>query len=107
MSTIIKLDNLKYSLEVPFFTKKIKLENETYKVGDLVEYDYTAGKGKKITTAEKLYGVVAEEVTVDGSKVTHGIVYISGVFNKKAIIKGSQDLEKLEQYSRPLNIMFK
>lgn len=107
MSVTVKPNNLKHDLDVPFFTKKIKLANDTYKVGDLIEFDYSSKEGKKLTTSDNFYGIMSEEVVVDGSKVTHGIVYISGNFNKKAIIKGSQDLEKLEQYSRPLNIMFK
>ncbi|MBR8701452.1 MULTISPECIES: hypothetical protein [unclassified Fusobacterium] len=102
----IQPSNLKYSLDLPFFTKKVKLENETYKEGDLIEFDYSAGTGKKLATPANFYGIVAEEVKIDG-KVTHGTVYISGIFNKKAINKESHDLEKLEQYARPLNIMFK
>lgn len=107
MSTTIKPSNLKYDLSVPFFTKKIKLANDAYKVGDLIEFDYSSKEGKKLTTPANFYGIMSEELTVDGSKVTHGIVYVSGNFNKKEIIKGSHNLEELEQYSRPLNIMFK
>ncbi|MBS9775666.1 MAG: hypothetical protein CR959_01330 [Fusobacteriales bacterium] len=104
--TEIKSNNLKHSLEIPFLVEKIKLEEGEYKRGEVVEYDYSTKIGKKITAAEKIYGIVPEAVKVEGEKEIS--VYISGIFNKKEIVAATiSDKDSLKEPARALNIYFR
>lgn len=107
MKKEVRNSNLKYSYEVPFLTDRIKLEAGEYKVGELVEFDYSTKVGKKITAAEKIYGIVCQDVTID-STTTHTEVYLQGIFNKNEIVGGAiSDLETVKEASRKINIFFK
>lgn len=107
MKKEVKTSNLKYSFEVPFLTEKVKFEAGEYKMGELVEFDSSGKQVKKITTADKIYGVVCEDITIDEHN-THSEIYLQGIFNKKEIVAESiSDLETVKDAARKINIFFR
>lgn len=98
--------NLKAGLEIPFLVEKIKVAAGTYVEGEVIQFDVATEKGAKCTEIEKLYGISTDKVTVkDNEEIT---VYISGIFNSKAIKKeDSIEWKNLKASARPLNIYFR
>lgn len=102
-----KTNNLKYGHEIPFLTERVKFEAGTYKQGEIVEYVSSDKKVKKITTADKIYGIVCDDVVID-EKTTHSEIYLQGIFNKKEISAAAiSDLDTVKEHARKLNIFFK
>lgn len=95
--------NLKAGYQVGFLTEKIKMKAGTYSQGELIEFDTVTGKGGACTTATKFYGVATDNVTLEeGAEMT---VYITGVFNSRAIVK-TIELKEIKELARKLNIYF-
>lgn len=98
--------SLKAGLEIPFLTKKIKMNAGTFEEGEVIEYDYSTEKGNKCTTVEKVFGICPQNVTLEDDDYL--VVYISGIFNQKALKKeGSVEWKDIEKNARPLNILFR
>lgn len=98
--------NLKAGLEMPFLTEKVKMEAGVYVEGELIQYNTDTKKYEKCTDAAKLFGIVADSsVVTEDSEIT---VYISGIFNSKAIKKDDTlEWEALKLTARPLNLYFR
>ncbi|QNM15509.1 hypothetical protein [Fusobacterium hominis] len=106
MGEIHRPGNLKAGLELPFLTKKIKMNAGKFEQGELIEYDYSTEKGNKCTTVDNLFGVATDTFDVkDNEYIT---VYLMGIFNKNEIKKEkSLEWKDIEKAARPLNIFFK
>lgn len=101
----IKPNNLKNSLEIPFLTEKVKLNKGEYTAGELVEFDYSTKTAKKLSSAEKIFGVIPEAITTNGEKEV--FVYITGIFNKSSIVSGISEIDTVKEHARPLSIYFR
>lgn len=107
MSEIHKRKNLTAGLEFPFLVKKIKMENGTYKEGQLIQYDSTTGKGSTCLEVSKFYGIMTDNITIS-DKLTEATVYITGIFYTKAITKEDAiKMEDIEEKGRTLTIHFR
>ena len=107
MKETIEVSNLKYSYEIAFLTERIKLEAGEYKAGELVEFNNLTKTGKKLSSAEKIYGVICENITID-TETTHTEIYLQGIFNKNKIVaENISDLETIKDAARKLNIFYK
>ena len=107
MSEIHKRKNIKGSLEFPFLVEKMKFEVGLYEEGAIVEYDPDTKKLKPCTDPENLYGVVTDEVTIT-TQNTEAPVYITGIFNYKALTNpASIAKELLNINGRKLSLFFR
>lgn len=98
--------NLKAGLEIPFLVEKIKMAAGTYVEGEIIQYDPVSKKGAKCTDTTKLFGIATDKFTViENGEIT---VYISGIFNSKAIKKESSvEMDAIKLAARPLNLYFR
>ncbi|MGL6121068.1 MAG: hypothetical protein ACRC0V_11280 [Fusobacteriaceae bacterium] len=58
-----------------------------YLRGQLVEIDEATGVINKCTLATTVYGIIAEDIDTTTETTLEALVYLSGCFNSKAIIK--------------------
>lgn len=90
----------------------IEIRKETvqgiYKRGDLVEYDSATKLIKHCTSADKIYGIVAEDIDSTTTLGIEALVYLAGYFNITSINKDQSITdEQLEVEARKLSIYLK
>ena len=85
MAEIHERKHLKAGEEFPFVIEKIAITKGSYVEGELVEYDATTHKLKKLTVAKNIFAVVTDNINLEEDSET--TVYLTGIFNKNAITK--------------------
>lgn len=99
----IKPENLKAGGVVPYLAEPMGFTAGSYKRGMLLEMDPDTLKLSKCIDETKFFGVLSEDVEVNGTETA--MVYVSGMFYKTGVIKeDSTDIEKIRIHGIPKNI---
>ncbi|MDP0488898.1 MAG: hypothetical protein Q7K36_05215 [Fusobacterium sp. JB020] len=84
MTEVHERKHLKAEEDFPFVIEKMPITKGSYVEGELVEYDTTTHKLKKLAVAKNIFAVVTDNIDLAEDSAT---VYLTGIFNKKAITK--------------------
>lgn len=77
--------NLIYGInEFPRVTDRVAVAVGVYKEGEVLEYDKVTSKYIKLATTENAAVIVLEDIEIKKSE--KALVYLTGVFNEKALI---------------------
>lgn len=101
-----KRDNLFHDYDVKPVIETFEFTAGTYERGQLLE-KHTDGKLQACTSADKLFAVCTDDIVIDSS-VTKATAYLTGCFNKNAIVdKNSLAIKDLQENGRKYQIYFR
>lgn len=99
-------DNLFHDYDVKPVIEKFEFTTGEYKRGQLLE-KHTDGKLQACSAAEKLFAICTDDIVIN-SDTTKGTAYMTGCFNKNAIVDtNSLDLKALQEAGRKYQIYFR
>ena len=99
-------DNLFHDYEITPIVETWEFTAGTYKRGQLLE-KHTDGKLQACSAAENLFAICTDDIVID-SEVTKTTAYMTGCFNKNAIVDtNSLAIKDLKENGRKYQIYFK
>lgn len=101
-----KRDNLIHDYDVKPIVEKFEFTEGTYKRGQLLE-KHTDGKLQACTSADKLFAICTDDIVIN-STTTKATAYLTGCFNKNAIVdSNSLQIKDLNENGRKYQIYFR
>ena len=101
-----KRDNLFHDYDVKPVIETFEFTAGTYERGQLLE-KHTDGKLQACSSAEKLFAICTDDIVID-SNVKKATAYLTGCFNKNAIVdKNSLTIKDLQENGRKYQIYFR